>query len=287
MTQVQDIFSLTNEAIDKRIGALSLLGEDPYTELVPYILALTEKDEEKCVEYWMKYEDMEIILPYIQQENVLDTSEIGNDFYCPHCAKVSCIHDHRSADIICFECGISRAAGPNVSREPHWETKDQYCMIKKVFYDRVVNMRTILRNMQAYPSPLPPKVKAFIERHRGNTALHIHSLRRLMKLEKVNYTLKMAPTILEIINPEYKTLKLNGDEMRLIMNKFKKVVEVFDELKREGLIVRKNFLHYNYVLSKICPGLGIPKILPFLIMPKIASTRIKHDEMWLLIEPRL
>lgn len=279
-----DLFTLTLTAIDARIGALSIVGCDGSLEMLKYIEACVEKDEEKCIEYWMVYENVNDVIHMIHEERYQGNTEEGNDFYCLNCSKISCLYDHKSADVICYDCGISRTAGPNVSRTVQWETKDQYQIIKKVFYDRVVNMKTILRNMQAYPSPLPQKVTSFIMRHRGNRSLTIKGLRKLMKNEKLSFSLKMAPTILEMINPDYKTLKLNGSEMQSIINMFKRVIIVFDELKDCGKIVRKNFLHYNFVLCKICKRLGIEKVINHLVMPKIRSTILKHEELWLLIE---
>lgn len=142
-------------------------------------------------------------------------------------------------------------------------------------------MKSILRNLQGYPSPLTPSMKNLIMNLRPAPEMSIGDLRREIRKRNIRMSLDMCPNILECINPNYKPVKLSRHEERTILGEFYKIVTVFSILQKGGAIRRKNFLSYHFVISKIISRERLSRrIRKFLILPKCKTTMVKQEREW-------
>lgn len=288
---MSDIFAKTLEALDAALAEDAAAGNCELTMmLMPYIEAIKAKNYDKCLEYWHIYGDYAQIAPIVESapatfEKKVDSVDTKR---CMYCGGTSLIYDSERCDRICTTCGMciyDSEIRPVGFME--WETKDCRSTIRIVKYSRIVNMKSILRNLQGYPSPLKPEVKELISELRPCSDMTISKLRLEFRRRKIKVSLDMCPSILEIINPTFKPLRLSKSQETLIIGEFFRITKVFKLLQDEGKIKRKNFLSYHFILSKIIVRRKIGSFVrKFLILPKCETTKVKQQRDWRKIRDR-
>ena len=290
---VAKLIELSTELLDTLLGTTQAGNPD----ILKYIYGVASGDLKSIIELWTEFSSVGVIEPHLGPEVPVDlTRKKGhrhkfaktNYNYAEETCDVCFVKDtlkffEKTNELVCTNCACSTDL-PIAHNRREWADFRSFTRVVK--YYRVVNMKSILRNLQAYPSPLTPRIREFIKENRPNRGMTIKSLRRKLLTQKVKVSYTMAPNILSCINPDYKPLRLTAMEREDIVNAFRLIAKTFEDLKAGGESDgRKNFLNYHYALLMISRRLKIEeKLRPHLLLPKgIASSR-KHSILWKRIE---
>jgi hypothetical protein len=278
---------VTLKDLEERISSCGALDTPEKIDLIlrlePYIAAALDDNEEKCMMYWSEFENVAINTS--PEVKLSKRKRVEESFTCCMCGTPTCVYDSKVCELICTTCGICSNA---VDVAPHWgtahwESKDCRQVPQNTYYKRLTNLKTIMRNLQGYPSPLTPSVMSFVNRHRPDNTMTLVTLRKLLRAENVKVPLQMSPTILNSINPTYKLLKLSSIQLTTIVNRCSGILQTFKRLQKIGEIKRKNFLNYHYVIGQICTVLEYNHVLPYLTLPKGRATLKEHDSIWVVL----
>lgn len=286
---MEQFFLLTSAALDAAMATAA----DGGVGLLGYLSALDARDMDKCMEYWVTTGDYHFIEPLLseleaEKDGLSSRKPSQNSELCTGCGSVDFVEDIPQCSRICISCGIcTYDSSIHPANFVEWESHDHRSYTRIVKYSRMVNMKSILRNLQGYPSPLKPPIRSFIAEVRPWPELTISGLRMELRRRKLSVSLDMCPNILESINPTYQPLRLTHAQEVCILGEFYRIVSTFISLQAEGKIKRKNFLSYHFVLSKIIRRVNLGTFMRrFLILPKCKATQIKQEREWRKIRTR-
>lgn len=183
-----------------------------------------------------------------------------------------------TADYVCENCGLcsyNSDMGYSFGKKPIEEMDiGRQKRINK--YKRMTNLKTILRNLQAYCSPLNEKVYKFVQKHTpfNGTLLHLKSTMKTEGISKYNQKIHL---IYGLVNPDYVPLKLSREEYKRIFHAFYEIVRIFENLDKKS---RSNFISYHLALYFICTDLKYMHVLSHLLLPKGDKTFNKQINAW-------
>lgn len=274
LTLFEDVFEYINKQINEAAASDQFTVISKYQ---PYLVACTNKNYDAITTFAFAHG--------LREDVILSEAEItAANYMCHKCGSKDVTYDVITADMTCHRCG-NCAYNSDIGylyQKQTYEEMEHYTSYKKTVYSRVTNMKTILRNMQSYPSPLVPTTLEFILKNKGRT-LTFSELRRDMKLCKLSHSYGKTHLIMSMINPEYKCLKLTRAQHMLIMCKFRDILDVFVNEK----FTRSNFLNYHYVIRTICVEHCLFHVIPHLFNLKCSMTKQNHDKMMEVIKQKL
>ena len=265
-----------NGLIDAATGSPDLFAV--IKKYQPYLMACMNKNYDAVITFAFAHG--------LREEVVMTEAQItAANYMCHRCGCHDVTYDVITADMTCHHCGnccYNSDIGYLYSKQTV-EEMDHYTAYKKVIYSRITNMKTILRNMQSYPSPLVPATLEFVGKYKGSV-LSFQELRQLMKKHRLSHSYSKTHLIMSMVNPQYKCLKLTRAQHMLILCKFKDILQVFTH---ENQFKRSNFLNYHYVIKCICIEYQLYHVLPHLFNLKCIVTVQKHTEIMEAIKLKL
>lgn len=195
------------------------------------------------------------------------------DYQCKSCGSENTYYCVETADQVC-ECGIARHVPELVYLygAQTFDEMDHYKSVKVNKYCRITNLKTILRNLQAYPSPLPNIVKIFVNQNRGKY-LSFENLRLLMKKFSLGKFYSKIHLIMNLVNPFYKPCRISKENYCKIVNDFSEIMELLMETCKG---FRKNSLNYFFLIELICRKHLIFGLEEHLLKLRCKSTKLKQ-----------
>jgi hypothetical protein len=91
------------------------------------------------------------------------------------------------------------------------------------------------------------------------------------------------PLILSIVNPSFKPIDLNPEVEKMLVKRFTKMSNRYDDLKRKYGVMyfrRKSFIPYPFFCYKVCEEEGLPNLLPIWKVTKSKALRQKHETLY-------
>lgn len=235
------------------------------------------QDTEFLIQYWcLSNPDV------LEKLKNRECKPMRNSHECMSCGyemTYNCV----TSDLVCHNCGAcsyNSDMGYEYGKKPIEEmTLGVQKRINR--YKRMTNLKTILRNLQAYCSPLGKRVYAFIAKNKPFSGT-MEELRDLLKSHGLSGYNQKIHLIASLVSHNYKPLVLTREQYRCIYRAFYQIVYKFETLKMENKIEkpRKNFISYHLALYFICTDLEYDHVLPHLILPKGCKTVNKQIMTW-------
>lgn len=274
----ETLFDDVLDYINKLIEANCQNSFEIISKYQPYLVACAQKNYDIVTSFAFTHG--------IREEVVLTETQItAANYVCKRCGSRNVTYDVITADMTCHMCGTCTYNSDigYLYQKQTIEEMDHYTAYKKVVYSRITNMKTILRNLQSYPSPLPIQTLEFINQYKGSVITFVE-LRKMMKRSKLSHSYSKTHLIMSMINPEYQCLKLTRPQHMLIMCKFRDILHVFTT---ENKFHRSNFLNYHYVIRCISLEYDLGHVLPHLLELKCRITIDKHMYIMDIIKNKL
>jgi hypothetical protein len=207
---------------------------------------------------------------------------------CNECG-IECVYEKVTAEYVCPKCGLCYYDNDTVlfNGQMPYEEMTHFQLIKINKYSRRTNFRTILRNIQSYPSPLSFSTKDFI-RTTPRNEYTLGDVKKMMKNRNLTIDYSNLHLITSILSTTYEPLVLIPGHRDFIIALMEECIHLFEGLKKEGKIVgRKNFVGYHYAMTRICNvkkgSIDLTYIKKHLICIKCKSTKNKQSKIWKLI----
>lgn len=267
--QAEDLFQTTAAYIHKKLE--NAQAPRYMLELLMVLRACGTKALEVVHAFWRKYDPTKLIVT-----KAVDVRKAVQ--FCDVCHSTDFAYDLKSADLICCSCGrctYNSTIGYTYGRMPY-EEAEHFQLHKINKYKRMTNLKTILRNLQAYASPMNDELMLFAEKYRGS-ALTLQEVRVLMKRHKLGKFYSKLHMITAMLSSAYTPLRLSQRDTILIMGAFRTKVRQFEF---NNVVGRKNFVSYHYALKQICTELNLLHVLPHLLPLKCSNTYVVQSRIW-------